>query len=215
MTRRALQALLLLLVSSARADETCMSPYMPKITGPGGLRLRLDARRRGRRRRLRQARHHRRQPGPPDYGKVVSSRLGGRPPRGASRRLHRRPPLPLGGRARRQHASASSTSPPTRRSPKLVKTIDTFVKDTGGVVGPHTFFALPGRMLISGLSNAKDKGGKTGARRVQQRRQVRADHLAADDAPIRLRRARRSRASTACSPRRSPAGRTTCASSAS
>jgi selenium-binding protein 1 len=46
--------------------------------------------------------------------------------------------------------------------PRLVKTIKTFVKDTGGLVGPHTFYALPGRMLISALSNAKDGGGRTG-----------------------------------------------------
>ena len=32
MTRGALLALLLI-ASSVRADETCMSPYMPKITG--------------------------------------------------------------------------------------------------------------------------------------------------------------------------------------
>ena len=36
------------------------------------------------------------------------------------------------------------------------------MKDSGGVVGPHTFFALPGRMLITGLSNATDEGGRTG-----------------------------------------------------
>lgn len=29
------------------------------------------------------------------------------------------------------------------------------------MVGPHTFYAIAGRMLISGLSNNKDKGGKT------------------------------------------------------
>jgi selenium-binding protein 1 len=46
--------------------------------------------------------------------------------------------------------------------PKLVKTISTFVKDTGGLVGPHTFYALPGRMLISALSNAQDGSGRTG-----------------------------------------------------
>jgi selenium-binding protein 1 len=46
-------------------------------------------------------------------------------------------------------------------APKLVKTIDDFVKKTGGVVGPHGFYALPGRMMISSLSNAKDKGGRT------------------------------------------------------
>jgi selenium-binding protein 1 len=45
--------------------------------------------------------------------------------------------------------------------PKLVRTIDTFVKDSGGVVGPHTFYALPGRVLITGLSNATDGGGRT------------------------------------------------------
>src|SRR3989475_10406480 len=45
--------------------------------------------------------------------------------------------------------------------PKVVRTIDSFVKDSGGVVGPHTFFALPGRMLITGLSNDKDHGGRT------------------------------------------------------
>jgi selenium-binding protein 1 len=45
--------------------------------------------------------------------------------------------------------------------PKLVKTIDSFVKDSGGVVGPHGAYALPGRILISGLSNDKDHGGRT------------------------------------------------------
>jgi len=35
------------------------------------------------------------------------------------------------------------------------------VKDTG-LVGPHTFYPLPGRMLISALSNGKDGGGRTG-----------------------------------------------------
>ena len=32
---------------------------------------------------------------------------------------------------------------------------------SGGVVGPHTSYALPGRMLLTGLSNNKDHGGKT------------------------------------------------------
>ncbi|MGH8595606.1 MAG: selenium-binding protein SBP56-related protein, partial [Gammaproteobacteria bacterium] len=31
-----------------------------------------------------------------------------------------------------------------------------------GVVGPHTFYAMPGRMLITGLSNNQDHGGRTG-----------------------------------------------------
>jgi selenium-binding protein 1 len=45
--------------------------------------------------------------------------------------------------------------------PKLVRTITDFA-GKAGLVGPHTFYALPGRMLIGALSNAKDKGGKTG-----------------------------------------------------
>lgn len=45
--------------------------------------------------------------------------------------------------------------------PKLVKTIDDLVKKTG-FVGPHTFYALPGRMMIQALSNSKDHGGVTG-----------------------------------------------------
>jgi methanethiol oxidase len=45
--------------------------------------------------------------------------------------------------------------------PKLVRTITNLGAKTG-FVGPHTFYALPGRMLIGNLSNARDKGGVTG-----------------------------------------------------
>jgi selenium-binding protein 1 len=45
--------------------------------------------------------------------------------------------------------------------PKLVKTIGDFAGKSG-YVGPHTFYAMPGRMLIGALSNTKDKGGVTG-----------------------------------------------------
>ena len=45
--------------------------------------------------------------------------------------------------------------------PKLVNTISTFESKTG-FVGPHTFYALPGRMMVQGLSNSKDHGGVTG-----------------------------------------------------
>lgn len=45
--------------------------------------------------------------------------------------------------------------------PKLVRTISDLVTKTG-YVGPHTFHALPGRMLIQALSNAKDHSGVTG-----------------------------------------------------
>ena len=45
--------------------------------------------------------------------------------------------------------------------PKLVKTISDLSAHTG-LVGPHTFYAMPGRMLIGNLSNTKDNGGVTG-----------------------------------------------------
>ena len=44
--------------------------------------------------------------------------------------------------------------------PRLVKTISDLPKQTG-LVGPHTFYALPGRMLVQMLSNTKDHGGVT------------------------------------------------------
>ena len=45
--------------------------------------------------------------------------------------------------------------------PKLVRTIDNLTTKTG-YVGPHTFYALPGRMLIGNLSNSAAKDGVTG-----------------------------------------------------
>ena len=45
--------------------------------------------------------------------------------------------------------------------PRLVRTIGDFVARSG-LVGPHTFYAMPGRMLIGALSNSADKGGATG-----------------------------------------------------
>ena len=45
--------------------------------------------------------------------------------------------------------------------PKLVKTIKDLAKRTG-YIGPHTYYALPGRMVVQALSNEKDKGGVTG-----------------------------------------------------
>src|SRR5881296_3592543 len=45
--------------------------------------------------------------------------------------------------------------------PKLVKTIADMADKTG-YLGPHTYYAMPGRMLVQALSNTKDKGGRTG-----------------------------------------------------
>lgn len=45
--------------------------------------------------------------------------------------------------------------------PTLVKTIKNFVSQAG-LVGPHTFYATPGRMIVGALSNPQDHGGRTG-----------------------------------------------------
>lgn len=45
--------------------------------------------------------------------------------------------------------------------PKLIKTITDFAAKSG-YVGPHTYYAMPGRMLVGALSNSKDHGGVTG-----------------------------------------------------
>jgi selenium-binding protein 1 len=45
--------------------------------------------------------------------------------------------------------------------PKLVRTI-TDMADKTGYLGPHTYYAMPGRMLVQALSNTTDKGGRTG-----------------------------------------------------
>ena len=45
--------------------------------------------------------------------------------------------------------------------PALIKTLTDFAPGSG-LVGPHTFYALPGRMLIGALSNTRDNGGVTG-----------------------------------------------------
>src|SRR5256884_5733358 len=45
--------------------------------------------------------------------------------------------------------------------PTLVRTIADMA-DKSGYLGPHTYYAMPGRMLVQALSNTKDKGGRTG-----------------------------------------------------
>lgn len=149
------------LATPARADETCFSPYMTKITGQedfmyvwtlgvAGLGdeqdklVTVDVR-----------------PGSPTYGKVVHSlSVGGRNEAHHSGFTDDRRFLWAGGLDTSVIFIFDVHSDPA--APKLVKTITDFVADTKGVVGPHTFYALPGRMLITGLSNNQDHGGRTG-----------------------------------------------------
>jgi len=146
---------------AVQADETCNSPYVGKLIkgqeeflhvwtlgvqglGDGSDKLvTVDVR-----------------PGSKTYGQVIHS-------------------LSVGGRGEAHHMGFSDDrrylwagrlddnkifvfdvgSDPAR--PKLARTITDLVAKTG-YVGPHTFYALPGRMLIQALSNAKDHSGVTG-----------------------------------------------------
>lgn len=145
----------------AQADETCNSPYMARLIkgqehylhvwtlgvkglGDGSDKLvTIDV-----------------APGSKTYGQVIHK-------------------LSVGGRGEAHHMGFTDDrkqlwagrlddnkifvfdigSDPAR--PKLVRTIGDFAAKTG-FVGPHTFYALPGRMMVQGLSNAKDHGGTTG-----------------------------------------------------
>ena len=158
---RALMVLLLFSLSAlTAADETCMSPYMAKIEGQEdfvyvwtlGVKgvgdeqdklVTVDV-----------------NPESKNYGKVVAS-------------------LSVGGRNEAHHtgltddrrylwASGLDTSKififdvhSNPAQPSLHKVIDDFVAKSGGVVGPHTNYALPGRMMLTGLSNNRDHGGRT------------------------------------------------------
>lgn len=159
--RTALALVTLLVVPAARADETCMSPYMPKLTGREDFvyvwTLGVDGLGDGSDKLVTVGTR----PGTPTYGKVVSSvSVGGRHEAHHAGFTEDRRHLWAGGLdSSRIWVFDVATDP---ANPKIVKTIDSFEKDSGGVVGPHTFYALPGRMLITGLSNAQDGGGRTG-----------------------------------------------------
>ena len=147
--------------STSRADETCMSPYMAKIVGQEdfvyvwtlGMEgvgdeqdklVTIDV-----------------NPKSKSYGKVVHTlSVGGRNEAHHSGLTDDRQYLWAGGLDTNKIFIIDVHSDPAR--PKLHKTITDFVSRSGGVVGPHTHYALPGRMLITGLSNNKDHGGRTG-----------------------------------------------------
>jgi selenium-binding protein 1 len=153
-------ALLLVAAAAAHADETCQSPYMPKLTGQEDWvyvwTLGIDGLGDGSDKLVTIGAR----PGTPTYGKVVSSvSVGGRHEAHHAGFTEDRRYLWAGGLDSSTIWVFDVAADPSK--PKLVKTIASFEKDSGGVVGTHTFFALPGRMLITGLSNDKDLGGKT------------------------------------------------------
>ncbi len=145
---------------ASAADETCQSPYLPKITGQEDFAyvwtLGIEGLGDGSDKLVTIGVNPERS----DYGKVVSIlSVGGRHEAHHGGFSDDRRHLWLGGLDTSKIFIVDVATDPAH--PHLVKTIDDFVEKSGGVAGPHTFYALPGRMLISGLSNAKDHGGKT------------------------------------------------------
>jgi len=153
--------LALLFSAAALADETCMSPYMAKIEGQEdfvyvwtlGLEgigdeqdklVTVDV-----------------NPESPSFGKVIHTlSVGGRNEAHHSGLSDDRRYLWAGGLDTNKIFIFDVHTDPAK--PTLHKTITDFVSKSGGVVGPHTHYALPGRMLITGLSNNRDHGGRTG-----------------------------------------------------
>src|SRR5438045_7265781 len=143
-----------------RADETCSSPCLARIDGQEEFVYVQSLGVEG----LGDGAHKLVtgdvKPDSPDYGKVISS-------------------VSVDGRNEAHHAgftddrrqlwcAALETSrvfifdvhtDPAK--PKLTKTIDNFAETTGGAIGPHGAYALPGRVLIPCLSNATDKARRT------------------------------------------------------
>jgi selenium-binding protein 1 len=152
--------LLSLSISPLQADETCQSPYMAKITGQEDFvyiwtlgakgigdeqdkLVTVDVK-----------------PKSPHYGKVINTlSVGGRNEAHHSGFTDDRKFLWAAGLDTNKIFIFDVHSNPAK--PTLTNTITNFVEKSGGVVGPHTTYALPGRMMITGLSNSKDHGGST------------------------------------------------------
>jgi len=152
---------LVLAGTSARADETCQSPYLPKLTAQEDFvyvyTLGVEGLGDGQDKLVTIGAN----PARPDNGKVVSSlSLGGRHEAHHGGFTDDRRQLWLGGLDDSAIFVIDVATDPAK--PKLLRKHTGFVKETGGIVGPHTFYPIPGRMLITGLSNATDGGGKTG-----------------------------------------------------
>lgn len=148
------------MTSTVTADETCMSPYMAKITGQedfvyiwtlgaSGIGDEQD--------KLVTVAVN---PQTENYGKVINSlSVGGRNEAHHSGFTDDRQYLWAGGLDTNKIFIFDVHTDPAK--PTLHKVITDFVANSGGVVGPHTTYALPGRMMITGLSNNQDHSGKT------------------------------------------------------
>ena len=147
-------------VSTVQADETCMSPYMAKIVGQEDYvyvwTLGVEGLGDGQDKLVTVDVN----PNSEKYGKVIESlSVGGRNEAHHSGFTDDRKYLWAGGLDTNKIFIFDVHSDPAK--PTLTKVITDFVAASGGVVGPHTTYALPGRMMVTGLSNNKDNGGRT------------------------------------------------------
>jgi len=147
-------------VLPSNADETCQSPYMAKITGQEDFvyvwTLGVEGLGDGQDKLVTVDVN----PNSEHYGTVVNSlSVGGRNEAHHSGLTDDRKYLWAGGLDTNKIFIFDVSSDPAE--PKLHKVITDFVEKSGGVVGPHTTYALPGRIMITGLSNNKDHGGRT------------------------------------------------------
>ena len=150
-----------LLPQFAMADETCMSPYMAKIVGQEDFvyiwTLGIEGLGDGEDKLVTVSVN----PNAEQFGTVVSSlSVGSRNEAHHSGLTDDRRYLWASGLASSKIFIFDVHTDPAK--PSLHRTIDNFVAKSGGVVGPHTSYALPGRILITGLSNETDHGGVTG-----------------------------------------------------
>src|SRR3989440_226184 len=156
----AASAVLAINILPVHADETCSSPYLARIegqeefvyvwtlgvegVGDGADKLvTVDVK-----------------PASPNYGKVINSfSIDGRNEAHHGGFTDDRRQLWLAGLGSSRIFIFDVHTDPAK--PQLTKTISDFAEKSGGAVGPHGAYALPGRVLIPCLSNEKDHGGRT------------------------------------------------------
>ena len=147
--------------STTMADETCMSPYMAKIVGQEDYVYVWTLGVEGMGDEQDKLVTISVNPDSKHYGKVVNVlSVGGRNEAHHSGLTDDRKYLFAGGLDSNKIFIFDVHTHPGQ--PKLHKVITDFVEKTGGMVGPHTMYALPGRIMVTALSNNVDHGGRTG-----------------------------------------------------
>lgn len=146
--------------TSVAADETCLSPYMAKIVGQEDFIYIWTLGQQGLGDEQDKLVTVDVNPASQAYGTVIASlSVGGRNEAHHSDLTDDRSMLWAGGLDTNKIFIFDIKHDPAK--PTLKRTISDFVEKSGGVVGPHTTYALPGRMLVTGLSNHKDHSGTT------------------------------------------------------